>query len=216
MAEGGIDKQQADWDARYRAQPAPFGDGPNHWAVMALAHPLIAAGAAAGAARRALCLADGDGRNGTWLARQGLEVTALDLSAEATRQAKARDAAAGVSVARLEADVTAWTPRQTWDLVFLIYLQGPPALRRAGLQAAMAALAPGGWLVMEGFAVPPEGAAEVVGPSTPAHRWRAADLADWAPELTARDVMTGRLLLDEGPRHAGTATVLRALLQAPD
>lgn len=208
MATGGGDK---DWDARYRACPSPFGDAPNHWAVMALSHPRVAATAP----RRALCLADGDGRNGTWLAAQGLAVTAVDLSAEATRQARARDAAAGVHVERIEADLRDWVPARRWDIVFLLYLQGPPALREAGLRMAARTVAPGGWLVFEGFAGAPDDGADAVGPTTPAHRWQAGDITAWARGLGRREVFTGRLLLDEGPRHAGESTVLRALLGAP-
>ncbi|MEL6197116.1 MAG: methyltransferase domain-containing protein [Pseudomonadota bacterium] len=204
-----------DWDARYRAMASPFGDGPSAWAVMALAHPGVAATAPAQARRTALSLADGDGRNGTWLARQGLAMTALDLSAEATARAVARDRAAGVTVTRLVADLLEWRPERRWDLVFLLFLQGPTALREAGLRAAAAAVAPGGWLVLEGFGGAPDEGPDALGPSRAVHRWQAAEIGGWAAPLVPREVVTGRLLLEDGPRHAGEGTVLRALLHRP-
>ena len=47
-----------------------------------------------------LSLADGDGRNGCWLAEQGFEVTAVDVSSVATECARALDSRRGVTVER--------------------------------------------------------------------------------------------------------------------
>ena len=72
-------------DKRYReADEPPFGEAPNAYLRMICARPDFAA-------RTALCLADGDGRNGCWLAAQGLAVTAVDVSAVATDRAFALD-----------------------------------------------------------------------------------------------------------------------------
>ena len=73
----------ARWDRRYRAAVAPpFGEAPNDYLRMICAHQDFTA-------RSALCLADGDGRNGAWLAGQGLAVTAVDVSAVATDRPRA-------------------------------------------------------------------------------------------------------------------------------
>src|SRR5690606_6359947 len=99
------------------AEP-PFGTAPNEYLRMVCARSGFAA-------RTALSLADGDGRNGRWLARQGLAVTAVDVSAVATERALALDRAGGVAVERVTADLADWTPAagRTWDAVVLIYLQ---------------------------------------------------------------------------------------------
>ncbi len=49
-----------------------FGTKPNRF-LAAQAHRLTPGG-------RALAIADGEGRNGVWLARQGLQVTSVELS----------------------------------------------------------------------------------------------------------------------------------------
>ena len=83
-----------DWDARYRAaEGSLFGDAPNDYLRMICARTDFAP-------KTALLPADGDGRNGSWLASQGIAVTAFDLSAEATRRAVDRDKVNGVSVER--------------------------------------------------------------------------------------------------------------------
>src|SRR3546814_18397233 len=75
MAMNGEPSPAARWDKRYRAATAPlFGEAPNEYLRMVCARSDFAA-------RSVLCLADGDGRNGCWLAARGLAVTALDVPA---------------------------------------------------------------------------------------------------------------------------------------
>ncbi len=194
-----------DWDARYRgAEGGLFGEAPSPWLRMCLARGVQG--------RTALCLADGDGRNGTWLAARGWAVTGLDLSVEATRRAQARDRAAGTMAERVAADLTDWSPEgRVWDLCTLIYLQGPPDLRRRGLEAAAAATAPGGWLLVEGFG---GAAGDGPGPGAAPLRWSTAETLGWLdPEWEAVEAMEGAALLDEGPKHQGRAQVMRLLLR---
>jgi SAM-dependent methyltransferase len=195
-----------DWDARYAALEAPlFGAEPNDHLRAAFARPELQPA-------DALSLADGDGRNGRWLARRGLAVTAVDFSAEASRRARAADAAEGLTVERIEADLTAWTPPQgrRWDFVALFYLQGPASLRMAVLRLAAASVAPGGWLAMEVFAAGgPE--ALTLGPSTQAARWRAEEIAAELGGFAIHELLTGRVLLGEGPMHDGMAWAVRLL-----
>ena len=85
-----------DWNSRYAkagtdAEARMFGTQPCEYLREVLARTDVAP-------RSALCLGDGDGRNGTWLAAQGIAVTAVDLSDVATDHARHHDAAAGVTV----------------------------------------------------------------------------------------------------------------------
>ena len=59
-------------------------------------------------AGKALAVADGEGRNGVWLAEQGLDVLSVDFSPAAQAKAKALAARRGVAVRFVQADVTAW------------------------------------------------------------------------------------------------------------
>lgn len=198
-----------DWDARYAAaEGGLFGDEPNAWLTMVLGRPDVAP-------RSMLLPADGDGRNGTWVARRGVAVTALDLSAEATRRAMARDAAAGVTAERIAADLLQWWPEpgRTWESAAILFLHGPEALRARALAVASAALAPGGWLILEGFAT-----AQAEGDMGPRDSDRLYD-PDWlaaaVPGLDVHDLLTGRARLDEGPLHRGEAQVVRLLARKP-
>jgi len=194
----------ARWDKRYRAAVAPpFGEAPNAYLRMIVARADFAA-------RSSLCLADGDGRNGRWLALQGLSVTAVDVSAVATEQALALDRRHGVGVERITADLAEWAPApgHAWDAVFLIYLQGTGTLRRRALELGAAALAPGGWLVVEGFSKV-QGARPEMGPDDLDRLYDLAELRDALPALQVVEALAGRVLLSEGTRHRGEAEVVR-------
>lgn len=201
----------ARWDRHYAEARAPlFGDAPNAYLRAVLGRPDIRP-------RTALMLADGDGRNGTWLAAQGLSVTAVDHSAEATRLARARDRTAGVAAARIAADLADWCPDtgRRWDLATVLFLHGPVHLRRRAVETAAAAVAPGGWLVLEGFAKL-AGPGPGLGPENPAHRYDLEELPDWIPGLAPMEALEGLVRLDEGTRHQGLAAVIRLAARRPE
>src|SRR5918911_2871744 len=88
------------WNERFSAPDYIFGTAPN--AFLASNAPRLARG------QRALCVADGEGRNSVWLAEQGLEVTAFDFSPIAVEKARKLAAARGVKVRYEVAGVYEW------------------------------------------------------------------------------------------------------------
>jgi SAM-dependent methyltransferase len=128
------------WDERYRSKELVWGAEPNAFVAEA------AEGLEPG---RALDLACGEGRNAVWLASRGWQATAVDFSAEGLRSAAQLAEAAEVELELIEADATIWTaPERAFDLVVVAYLQLPREPRRAALRTAVAAVAPGGRLVV--------------------------------------------------------------------
>lgn len=199
-----------DWDAKYAARPdGLFGEKPNEYVREILARSDFDA-------RSVLCLADGDGRNGTWLAAQGLAVTAVDLSGVATEKARRRDAAAGVSVERITADLEDWTPpaQSFWDAVFLISLHCEQVVRNRAIRIAANILSPGGWIIIEGFA---KEQADAVGsgPNDPDVLYDLAGIERCIPEFQIVEAFRGRTCLDEGARHHGEADVIRFAARNP-
>lgn len=82
----------SDWNTRYETGDLPWDSGvPAPELQQVIERHGIAPG-------RALELGCGTGTNAIWLARQGFDVTALDLSAAAIEQAKSKAASAGVTV----------------------------------------------------------------------------------------------------------------------
>jgi SAM-dependent methyltransferase len=192
-----------DWDGKYAAAPIGlFGREPNEYVREITARSDFAA-------RSALCLADGDGRNSRWLALRGIETTAVDISAVATRNALAMDRTAGVAVQRIVADLETWRPssREWWDAVFLIYLQATAGLRTCALRLGWKALRPGGWLVLEAFAK--SQARGDVGPDSPDLLYDLDEIAAALPGHGIVEAVSGRVRLDEGSRHRGEVEVVR-------
>jgi len=101
----------------------------------------------------ALCIADGEGRNGVWLARQGLKVTTVDLSPKGIAKAQRLAARFGVKIETINADLEAWdwgAPR--FDLVVGILFQfAGPAWRDGIFRAMKDVLKPGGLIMIQGY-----------------------------------------------------------------
>ncbi|GIX08303.1 class I SAM-dependent methyltransferase [Elioraea sp.] len=187
------------WQHRYATEPWLFGRAPNLY-LRSLGCRLPRAG-------RALCLGEGEGRNAVWLARRGLAVTAVDFAPAALARARSLAAEHGVAVETIEADVARWrAPEAAFDLVTLIFLQLSPDERVPAHRAAMAALAPGGLLVLEAFA---KGDRLACGPRSDDSRYDEAMLrADFAG-LEILELLAGTVALEEGEGHRGPARVVR-------
>lgn len=136
---------RAHWNERFAAPGYRFGTAPNRF-LESQKHRLMKG-------QRALAVADGEGRNGVWLARQGLQVTSVDISPVGQAKARALAKEAGVAMEIVEADLAAWAwPAAAYDVVVAIFIQFAPPPVRAKIFAAMqAALKPGGLLILEGY-----------------------------------------------------------------
>ena len=81
----GSDPGIARWNERYAGDDYLFGTEPN--AFLAAQRQRLKPGL------RALALADGEGRNGVWLAEQGLDVLSVDASPVGLDKARRNDSA---------------------------------------------------------------------------------------------------------------------------
>jgi ubiquinone/menaquinone biosynthesis C-methylase UbiE len=160
---------------------------------------------------RALDLGCGSGRHAVWLAERGWQVTAVDFSPEALRQAGERAAEVGVAVDWIEADLATYNPPgAAFDLVLLAYLHVPVDERRAILAKAEAAVAERGTLLLVGHDLT-NIATGAPGPTSPTVLYTPTDIV---PELPALEVeraeqVRRRTQLDDGsPVEAVDALVL--------
>ena len=104
------------WDKRYASDEYHYGVEPNAFLV-AEAHR-IPPGASV------LAVADGEGRNGVWLAGEGALVHAVDASPVAIEKAKRLAAARGVTLNHEQVDLLQWDwPVAAYDAVVAIFVQ---------------------------------------------------------------------------------------------
>jgi SAM-dependent methyltransferase len=134
------------WEARFAAPEHIFGKEPNYF--LASCKPLLPRSG------RALAVADGEGRNGVWLAEQGLDVVSIDFSPSAQNKARALAAERNVSgIEFAQTDVHKWDyPEAAFDVVVEIFAQfSTPSerlLKWAGMRRALKA---GGLLILQGY-----------------------------------------------------------------
>ena len=133
------------WEARFAVPEYAFGKEPNHF--LAACKPLLPRSG------RALAVADGEGRNGVWLAEQGLDVVSIDFSPSAQKKARGLAAERRVNVDFRQADVHNWDyPPDAFDVVAEIFTQfSTPAERELKWAGMRRALKSGGLLIVHGY-----------------------------------------------------------------
>jgi len=150
---------------------------------------------------RALDVATGTGRNARFLARQGYEVDAVDVSDEALDQASRAADAEGVDVNWIRSDIAdyAFEPA-AYDVItvsFFAALEHLPEIKEA--------LAPGGVLVYEHHLRSSDDID--IGPSSDRYRYRSNDLLRACLDLTILEYRERRRL-DEAGRTQAVATLV--------
>ncbi|WP_417310288.1 class I SAM-dependent methyltransferase [Devosia sp.] len=130
------------WDEIYRGRPGKTNGQPGK---------IVAQHAAEMTPGRALELGCGKGDDAVWLATQGWQVTAVDLSDLALAHGRENAEAAGVadSVTFERHDLAETFPDGQFDLVTSCFMQSPVTFPRAEvLRRATEAVAPGGHLLI--------------------------------------------------------------------
>ena len=131
----------AAWDDRYRTAEFVWKTDPNRFLPPEVA--TLQPG-------RALDLACGEGRNATWLATRGWDVTGVDYSQVGLDKAAQLAESKHVTATWVRADVTEWEPDDVYDLVVVFYLHLPEIERRSAFGAAARGLTVGGTLLIVG------------------------------------------------------------------
>ena len=139
-----------DWDERYAIYGRPFGEQPNAFVQQVMDDDGFAE--VLGSASRILCPGDGYGRNGLALAQRGHRVLGLDISATATRDARARAMETAADATFLTADLSGapypLAPDDVFDAVVSVWFRLPErSARKAWNRAAIGHLTSRGALV---------------------------------------------------------------------
>lgn len=127
------------WDERYASKDYLWTVEPNRFVQQHVSQ--LTPGTA-------IDLATGEGRNAVWLAGQGWQVTAVDFSPVGLDKAGRLAADHDVDVEWVEADVTAYQPSATFDLVLVAYLQLSTPQRVEVLRRAADWVARGGTMLV--------------------------------------------------------------------
>jgi len=189
------------WEQRYAAPDYVFGTEPNAF-LKSQAGLLPKKG-------RALAVADGEGRNGVWLAEQGLDVLSVDFSPTAIEKAKTLARDRGVTLHALQADIINWAwPKAEFDVVVGIFFQFVGPAERAGIFAGMReALKPGGLLLIEGYG-PKQLEYKTGGPSELENLYTEELLRNEFAGFSQLNLKSYDSVISEGTRHVGMAALV--------
>ena len=150
LVPGQVDPEVAErfsaefWNERYSSQTRLWSGNPNKYLVSEVS------GLSPGTALDVGC---GEGADAIWLARQGWQVTGVNISTVALERARAHAAEAGPDIAGRtgwqQADVFAWAPgTDRYDLVSAQYMHPPSAVREKLFRGLAAAVQAGGSLLI--------------------------------------------------------------------
>ena len=194
------------WDQRFSEPSYVYGTEPN--AFLKNSAKMIPPG-------KVLCLADGEGRNGVYLAQQGFSVTSLDASSVGLNKAIKLAAKRSVEIETVVADLADYSIQDnSWDAIVSIFCHLPVELRSRVHKGVVNGLRPGGLFLLEAYTpdqIP-------FGTGGPKSVDLLMTLAVLRKELTGLEFihaaeLTRKVL--EGSLHTGMSAVVQVIARKP-
>ena len=195
------------WNERFDKAEFIFGKEPNEYLVEQTKQYLKPG-------NKVLCIADGEGRNGVWLAKQGMQVIGFDVSDIALAKAKkfAQENQVKIDYSLCDSDGFNWGTN-TYDAVIGIFIQfADPAMRTRIFQQTYEALKPGGIFILQGY-TPKQLVYKTGGPSLIEHLYTEDIIRDLAKDFQILDLCCYEKELSEGARHTGMSALLGLVAQ---
>ena len=131
------------WDQRFAQDAYVYGREPNEFLKKSCRE--LKTG-------RVLCLADGEGRNGVYLAEQGHAVTSVDASSVGLDKANKLASERGVKINTIIADLEDFNIEcEDWDAIVSIFFHLSIPVRRILHKKVVRGLRPGGVFILEAY-----------------------------------------------------------------
>jgi SAM-dependent methyltransferase len=197
---------QAFWNEKFQTPNMIYGEAPNNFIkenTDLLSH-----------AKNVMCLGEGEGRNAIYLADLGLNVEALDASDIALFKLRQNAKEHYVGVKVRHTFVEYWEPESLYDAVVCTYLQLPKYAQPLLFEKAIKALRPEGIFIAELFSES-QIHFNSGGPKNSALLYDINDIVDCVKHLPCKALKLSQevILLNEGERHVGRASVIRIILK---
>ena len=189
------------WDERYAQDGYLFGTEPNEFLVSQ--RHLLKKGMSC------LAVADGEGRNGVWLAQQGLQVLSVEASAVALKKAEKLAQQRNVKIDFEQADLAHWQwGENRFDVVAAIFIQfAPPALREQMFAGIKRCLKPGGLLLLQGY-TPRQLEYKTGGPSAAENMYTETLLHNAFGDMEILHLREHEDHIGEGTAHSGMSALI--------
>ncbi len=189
------------WNTRFGADDYVFGTEPA--AFLARQRDLFTPG------QKVLMVADGEGRNGVFLAGLGCHVVSVDFSAVGLEKMHKLAATRSVSLTTIHADIATWSwEGGPYDAVVGIFIQfAPPALRAEIFRKMQAVLRPGGLLLLHGY-TPKQIEYGTGGPSAVENLYTSELLSTAFADMQIDQLAAYDAEIAEGAGHAGMSALI--------
>ncbi|OIR01859.1 tRNA (cmo5U34)-methyltransferase [mine drainage metagenome] len=189
------------WDERYAGDEYHFGTEPN--AFLVSQQSLLKPGMSC------LAVADGEGRNGVWLAGHGLDVLSVDASSVAQEKARKLAQQRGVAVKFEQVDLSQWAwGENRFDMVAAIFIQfASPELREQMFAHIKRCLKPGGLLLLQGY-TPRQLHYRTGGPSQAENLYTEALLRNAFEDMQILHLREHDDIISEGSGHSGMSALI--------
>jgi cyclopropane fatty-acyl-phospholipid synthase-like methyltransferase len=194
------------WDERYSSDEYFYGTEPNAFLVSQLAR--LKPG------MKCLAVADGEGRNGVWLAEQGLNVLSVDASSVAQAKAQRLAQQRGVKMRFAQIDLITWDGGgETFDVVAAIFIQFVGPAQRPQLFAQLKRLLkPGGLLLLQGY-TPRQLDYKTGGPSQVENLYTEAMLREAFADIDILHLSEHDDIIREGSGHSGMSALIDVVVR---
>ena len=204
------------WNERYSGEDYHFGIEPN--AFLVSQKELLKPGMSC------LAVADGEGRNGVWLAEQGLDVLWVDNSHVAQAKAEKLAQQRGVKLRFELADLALWSwpvlsdvegGENCFDVVVAIFIQFmPPGAREQMFAHIKRCLKPGGLLLLQGY-TPRQHQYKTGGPSQVENLYTESLLRKEFADMDILHLCEHDDVIREGEGHSGMSALIDLVARKP-
>lgn len=191
------------WNSRYSGDEFYYGTHPNDFLVEQVAQ-IPANG-------KVLCLAEGEGRNAVYLAKQGFNVTAVDISETGLEKTKTLANLNGVSVNVVCADLAEYQlGSHQWDAIVSIWCHLPSQIRRSVYGQVAKSLVQNGVMILEAYR-PEQLQFKTGGPSNPDFMPTLKNLQAELVDLNITFAQEIDRHVSEGKGHQGLSAVVQVV-----
>jgi cyclopropane fatty-acyl-phospholipid synthase-like methyltransferase len=204
------------WDDRYAGEDFHFGTEPN--AFLVSQKDWLKPG------MTCLAVADGEGRNGVWLAEQGLQVLSVDASSVALAKAARLAQQRGVILALEQVDLLQWDwpvlsnvegGTGCFDVVVAIFIQFVTSPQREQMFASIKrCLKPGGLLLLQGY-TPRQLEFKTGGPSQAENLYTEPMLRKEFFDMEILHLSEHDTVISEGDGHSGISALIDLVARKP-
>ncbi|MDD2699956.1 MAG: class I SAM-dependent methyltransferase [Sideroxydans sp.] len=194
------------WNERYAGEEYFYGIEPNAF--------LLSQSERLKPGMTCLAVADGEGRNGVWLAEQGLDVLSLDASPVAQDKAKRLAQNRSVTMRFEQADLLEWRSDERFDVIAAIFIQFVgPEQRSLQFENLKRHLKPGGLLLLQGY-TPRQLEYKTGGPSQAENLYTEAMLRELCADLEILHLSEHDSVILEGAGHNGMSALIDLVARA--